>query len=105
MAIKKLTEAEIQKLKDLQSNNRALVQELGQISLAQINLDKRSANAQTFLTNLRQEEDKVSSDLQSKYGSGNINLDTGEIDITEVESTGTETVDLPEIDSVDLEES
>lgn len=105
MAIKKLTKAEVQKLKDLQSNNRALVQELGQISLTQINLDKRSANAQTFLTNLRQEEDKISADLQSKYGSGNINLETGEIDIIEVESTGTESVDLPKIDTVNLEES
>jgi len=104
MAIKKLTKAEIQKLKDLQSNNRALVQELGQISLAQINLDKRSANAQTFLTNLRQEEDKVSSDLQSKYGSGNINLETGEIEVDEVESTGSEAVDLPNLDTGNDEE-
>ena len=104
MAIKKLTKAEIQKLKDLQSNNRALVQELGQISLAQINLDKRSANAQAFLTNLRQEEDKVSSDLQSKYGSGNINLETGEIEVDEVESTGSEAVDLPNLDTGNDEE-
>ena len=56
MANQKLTQEELDKLQELQQKNAALVQELGQISLNEINLDARKEAAETFLAELRESE-------------------------------------------------
>ena len=56
MANQKLTQDELDKLQELSKKNAALVQELGTISLAEINLDERKEKAEGFLSELRQEE-------------------------------------------------
>lgn len=97
MAVNKLTQEELQQLQQIQNNQRAVVQEFGQIALAQLDLDKRQENAETFLNNLRNSESELAKALEEKYGPGNINLESGEIVTQEPIATGTDSVDLPEI--------
>ena len=78
MANQKLTREELEKLQEIQQKNGSLVQELGQIGLAQINLDKRQENAEQYLENLRQEESAFAKELEEKYGTGSIDLEKGE---------------------------
>ena len=78
MANQKLTREELEKLQEIQQKNAALVQELGQIGLAQINLEKRQENAEQYLDNLRQEESAFAKELEEKYGTGSIDLEKGE---------------------------
>tara|TARA_X000001316_G_C922073_1_gene36864 strand:- start:2347 stop:2694 length:348 start_codon:yes stop_codon:yes gene_type:complete len=98
MATSKLTQEEMQQLQQTQNSNRALVQELGQIALAQIELDKRQENAETFLDNLRKSEADIAKALEDKYGQGSINLETGEIITEDTIPTGTESVELPKVE-------
>jgi hypothetical protein len=78
MANQKLTREELEKLQEIQQKNQALVSELGQIGLAQLNLDKRQENAETYLENLRKEESEFAKELEDKYGTGSIDLEKGE---------------------------
>ena len=78
MANQKLTREELEKLQEVQQKNGALVQELGQIGLAQINLEKRQDNAEKYLDQLREEESAFAKELEEKYGQGSIDLEKGE---------------------------
>lgn len=78
MANQKLTQDELDKLQELSKKNAALVQELGTISLAEINLDERKEKAEGFLSELRQEETDLVKELEDKYGVGSIDLQAGE---------------------------
>ena len=78
MANQKLTREELEKLQEIQQKNSALVQELGQIGLAQINLEKRQENAEKYLDGLREEESAFAKELEDKYGTGSIDLEKGE---------------------------
>lgn len=78
METKKLTTEEIQRITELQQKNNALVTELGQIELIKLNLQLRREAAEKFLEEFRSEEQELGKELTDKYGSGNINLETGE---------------------------
>lgn len=96
MANQKLTREELEKLQEIQQKNQALVNELGQIGLAQLNIDKRQENAETYLENLRKEESTFAKELEDKYGTGSIDLEKGEFipsenPATAVEQPATET--------------
>ena len=78
MANQKLTREELEKLQEIQQKNQALVNELGQIGLAQLNLDKRQENAEAYLENLRKDESAFAKELEEKYGTGSIDLEKGE---------------------------
>ena len=81
--VKKLTDEEIQKINDLQQKREALVTELGQVNLAKLNLEERENKAREFYGELLVEEITLSKELTDKYGAGQINLETGEITITQ----------------------
>ena len=81
--VKKLTDEEIQKINDLQQKREALVTELGQVNLAKLNLEERENKAKEFYGELLVEEATLGKELTEKYGSGQINLETGEITITQ----------------------
>lgn len=87
MANQKLTREELEKLQEIQQKNSALVQELGQIGLAQINLDKRQENAEAYLDELRKDESSFAKELEDKYGKGSIDLQKGEFIPAEEEAT------------------
>ena len=78
MENKKLTTEEIQRITELQQKNNALATELGQIELIKLNLQLRREAAEKFLEELRSEEQELGKELTDKYGSGSINLETGE---------------------------
>jgi phosphopantetheine adenylyltransferase len=90
MANTKLSKEELGKLQDLQNKNAALIQELGQISLAEINLEQRKESAEQFLEELRTSEQEVVKELEDAYGVGSIDLKEGEFIPAPVEEKGAE---------------
>ena len=76
MENKQLTEEEVVKLQQLQQKNNALIQELGQISLAKISLKNRTLGAKEYLKGLNEERDVLAKELQDKYGEGSFDLQT-----------------------------
>lgn len=75
--IKKITEEELQQLKSIKERTNILINELGQIGLAEINLDRRRENAENFLDETKKLENDLVKALSEKYGDGNIDLETG----------------------------
>ena len=98
MAVSKLTEEELLQLQQIQNNNQAIVREFGQIAIAELDLDKRRENAETFLDNLRKAETETAKTLEEKYGRGNINLQSGEFVSEDPIPTGAEDVSLPKLE-------
>jgi hypothetical protein len=78
MENKKLTQEELQQVKDLQAKSQALTLELGQIELFKIQVKQRRQNAENYLKELEQEEKTLAEYLESVYGKGSINLEQGE---------------------------
>jgi hypothetical protein len=92
MENKKLTTEEIQRITELQQKNNALATELGQIELIKLNLQLRREAAEKFLEELRSEEQELGKELTDKYGSGSINLETGEFVPNPTQETSADTV-------------
>lgn len=78
MANQKLTQEELDKLQELQQKNSVLINELGTISLAEINIAKRKEAAENFLVELREAENDLVKSLEETYGAGSIDLQKGE---------------------------
>ena len=78
MKNKKLTKKQIQSLNELQQKNQALINELGQISLNEINLEQRREAAEKYLQELRVAEQTLAKQLEDAYGVGTIDLNKGE---------------------------
>ncbi len=72
----KLSEKELQQLKDLQTKGNQLVFSLGQIEAQKLNIIPK-------LEELQKEREDLGKKFQDKYGNGNIDLETGEF--TELE--------------------
>jgi hypothetical protein len=75
METKVLTQEEINSLKEIQSKRIQLTEQFG---LLEINYETQKQSLFYQLNQLLQEEDKVGSQLQQKYGDGSINLEKGE---------------------------
>ena len=77
----KLQEEELQNIKGAQTKITQLIFNLGQ-------LEVQKTNILTQLEEAQLEQNKLGKELQKKYGEGNINLETGELTLTEeLEST------------------
>jgi hypothetical protein len=74
-----LTEEEQVTLKEIQTNTRALIAELGEIELIKIQLEERHLNAKNFLADLGTKEKEFTQSIFDTYGKVNINPETGEI--------------------------
>ena len=74
----KLTAEELEKLQSIQQKNAAVVDELGNLQLAKLQLEKRRNEAISFLNELREEEQTFGKELSEKYGNGSIDLENGE---------------------------
>jgi len=72
----KLQEEELQNIKGAQTKITQLIYGLGQ-------LEVQKTNVLTQLEEAQMEQNKLGKELQEKYGEGNINLETGEITLTE----------------------
>jgi len=74
-----LTEEEQATLKEIQSNTRALVVELGEIELVKLQVEKRHENAKIFLAELGEKEKEFTQKVFETYGKCTIDPETGEI--------------------------
>jgi len=74
-----LTEEEQKTLKEIQSNTRALVVELGEIELVKLQVEKRHEGAKTFLAELGEKEKEFTQKVFETYGKCTIDPETGEI--------------------------
>ena len=74
-----LTEEEQATLKEIQSNTRALVVELGEIELVKLQVEKRHEGAKTFLAELGEKEKEFTQKVFETYGKCTIDPETGEI--------------------------
>jgi len=77
--IKRLTEEELLKLKQIKEHYQTVKEEFGEISLLELNLNSRKLKAQEYFEELKNSEANLTKLLLDKYGSGNINTSTGEI--------------------------
>ena len=74
-----LTEEELTTLKEIQSNTRALISELGEIELIKLQVENRHNTAKQFLSDLSTKEKEFTDSIFTKYGRVNINPEDGEI--------------------------
>jgi hypothetical protein len=84
--VKKLTEEEIEQIKELQKQYNKFVFDLGsieaqlsEVALHRITLETEKNNVLGDLRSLTSREKELLSTLQEKYGVGNINIETGEV--------------------------
>jgi len=75
--VKKLDTQDIELILKLKNANKDLMTELGQIKLAEINLEKRIKSANEYLTQLSSKEAEISKGLEEKYGKGSIDIESG----------------------------
>ena len=83
MKIEKLTEQEIQSIKDIQQLRSNLVEKYGLIELSIQDLELQKQEVNEELKDLKANELTLSKELQAKYGIGTINIDSGEFIGTE----------------------
>jgi len=73
-----LTTDELQSLKNFQSTRSQIINDFGIIEFQIQELKTQKEMLVKALANLKIEENKVSQELQDKYGEGNIDLTSGE---------------------------
>jgi hypothetical protein len=74
----KLTQEEIDTLKSIQEANNNLMISFGQLEMTFQSLQLQKENLVGKLANLKNKETEIGTQLQEKYGNGNINIETGE---------------------------
>lgn len=74
----KLTEEEINSLKDISNKFLAIKGEFGNIYLQELNLKERKERVENFYKELQIAEQNIAKALQDKYGKGTVNTETGE---------------------------
>lgn len=76
---KKITEEELKELKEIQSQTKGIVLELGEIEVIKLQLKKREDQAQTFFNKLLEKEETFTKNILDKYGTIEIHPETGKI--------------------------
>ena len=74
----KFTPEEIQEIQSVQSLYNAIVTQAGQVYLEELSLDKKKDQLESNFEEIRSKESEIISTLTTKYGQGQINLETGE---------------------------
>ena len=78
MEKKVLTQEEIQSLKNVQSNQSLLIEQLGILEYKIQILELEKQKLKQTLQNQLEEEEQIGKQLQQKYGDGSIDLEKGE---------------------------
>jgi len=68
---------ELEKLKLAQQNKMLVVEELGKISIAELELKDRKKRAEKFLFQLKEQEISLAKNLELKYGKGTVDFASG----------------------------
>jgi hypothetical protein len=74
----KLSEDEITILKGYQKKQNQITFELGQVDIQKAFLEGNRSQILDGLADLQEESNKTAKELQTKYGEGNIDIETGE---------------------------
>ena len=74
----KFTPEEIQEIQDLQQLYTTVVTQAGQVHLEEITLHEKKGQVEANFTEVKRKEQEILSNLNTKYGQGSINLETGE---------------------------
>ena len=74
----KFTPEEIQEIQDLQQLYTTVVTQAGQVHLEEITLHERKGQVEANFGEVKRKEQEILSNLNTKYGQGQINLETGE---------------------------
>jgi predicted phage-related endonuclease len=78
MKVEKLTEQEISSVKEIQKLRAELIDKYGLIEMSIQDLKLQKQEVTEELKEVKTTELKLSQELQSKYGVGTINIDSGE---------------------------
>ena len=73
-----LTQDELQIVKDIQNDGQFMTQEFGVIEIQLQNLELQKDDLVESLKNLKVREVNFLTEIESKYGKGSINVETGE---------------------------
>ena len=74
----KLSQEELNKLKEVRTEENKILVEAGRIALNKILYQEREDQNVKEYKNLRSKQDELAQSLQNKYGEGTINVDSGE---------------------------
>jgi len=83
MSVTTLTPEELKTLQEYQFENNEIVAGLGTIELTIDNLNTQKTELLEKFKKLQTQQNQTAKELQTKYGDGNINLETGEISAME----------------------
>ena len=78
MKSQKLTSEELEKLQKFQTQNNQITNSLGQIEIQKQILESQKIDILQQLSKFQEESSELSKELQEKYGTGNIDIETGE---------------------------
>jgi len=78
METKVLTQEEITQLKEVQQERYSIIDKFGTIEIQFQELESTKQKLKLDYEKLKQKEDVLGKQLQSKYGDGTINLEKGE---------------------------
>ena len=74
----KFSKEELSEIKKLQNDISEAIYQLGQVNVNKIKIEKQENQIKQYLSSLEKKEESIAKKLSSKYGKGNLNLDTGE---------------------------
>ena len=72
-----LSESEKEQLQEVVQMNQAVQQALGNLEVRKINLENEETRLKQQLSTNSQKETELAQKLESKYGKGSVNLETG----------------------------
>lgn len=78
MSNTKLSENELQQLRDFQRQDNEITFALGQLEVRKTFIDTQKQNLQNDYRSLVQKQEALGKELQEKYGDGSIDLEKGE---------------------------
>ena len=79
----KLTEQQLQQIKDIQTRYQNAVQEMGNIEISKLELEHRRKEVEEYLADTKQIEQTLAQQIEKEFGKGTINIETGEFESTE----------------------
>ena len=77
--IKTITKEELEELKEIQSKTKNIIVELGEIQVMKFQLENRENTSKEFFNKLIKQEEDFTKILSEKYGTIEINPESGEI--------------------------
>lgn len=82
---KKIEKVDIESIKELRQKSSELIVKFGEVELEFIYVENRKNELNTYkdslmkeLSELQESEKTLTTDMETKYGQGNLNLETGE---------------------------